>query len=683
MSSVETNDDRRADIRFTLGGRQSGSPGERSQKALAALQIMQEVELSQQWPAEATVRFDHDRPLLIMIGADIHAGGLATDYDELTRFRDFVLDQPDCGVVLLGDEIEGMVGKYLDTIAARTILDVHTQIELIREEFIKPLDEAGKLFGMVAGYWGHPGWVQSATTLDPWRVMMEGVRAPLIRNGGVLRFQFANGDEQSLQIFHNPPGKSQYEATYGLTKVAGRVDEEVRGDGMASAHIHRMGVGNQHFANADKGLYVISSGTLKGSNPDLPSDRFGINLGLSLADPMGQGVVVQPTPEKMSTPTILRKDNKTRHYPIANIDQAAVLHDAIRLWDSAESQQMTDELIGEIYSSRQIKGSPEINFRPRKSEKARDPYDETPENEGEELETGNGNRLAPQYEEVQYDIRSSLPVLIHFIANVRAGSSYEGLGRVRQYFQDFVETNPHALIICLRSMVDREVASSPQRLAVLGNVVELLKSVEGRVLALLLDESLRESSWRRFVGGKQDGSPAVAAASFLSQQTGVPLVHHQSRVQLGIGPGNKYKRKPRYTGVVVDKLNAHGSQSRPTFGQLRVYQNYLHKKPSFVVGGHMQNAGTMVFHDRSNQETHFPALIAPGWWATYVDSMGKGNVNRGAIPGQGMVLMPGRTQEDHMMFPTANADESHYVHQALVLYQGLTMLGIINRVLEK
>ena len=126
-----------------------------------------------------------------------------------------------------------------------------------------------------------------------------------------------------------------------------------------------------------------------------------------------------------------------------------------------------------------------------------------------------------------------------------------------------------------------------------------------------------------------------------------------------------------------------GSFAQPTFGLKQIYNKYMHEKPGYIAGGHMPSAGTMTFFDRSNSETHYPILIHPGWWAKYVDTMGKGNVVTGAQPGQAIIFMPGEKPEDYLAFPTADADETEYMKDALMLKTGLEILGLSEKVLGK
>jgi hypothetical protein len=175
----------------------------------------------------------------------------------------------------------------------------------------------------------------------------------------------------------------------------------------------------------------------------------------------------------------------------------------------------------------------------------------------------------------------------------------------------------------------------------------------------------------------------IAPGSYLSNETDTPLIHHLSLIKLMIGPRGSIKEKPTYTGAFADKLMRHGSYSRPEFGLKRIYDLYTQEKPGFVAGGHMPHAGSMMFYDGSNAETKTPILVAPGWFAKYVDTMGKGNVMPGASPGQAIIFMPGSNKKDYLAFPTVNADETGYMQDAFTLLKGLEIMGLTEKVLGR
>lgn len=663
---------------------------------LDAIENLQKIERNYMGREEVTVGVRSSDSLMLVCGSDLHIGSLATDHKAVLHLRDFVLNNSNAGLILLGDEVEGLVEKYMNTNTARTPIDFHKQIDFVREEILKPLADKGKILGMVSGYWGHNGWAEDATTINTWMMLAEGYGIPILQNGGRLNIKFPNNYIHSETIWHNPPGKSKIDSVYGLRNAAFATSESSRSDGYMSGHIHRMGVGKELYSGAKSAVYYISSGTAKGSSEFIPNDRFGIKLGAPRTDPLGQGVVIEPK----------RKSQKEKSYPFASFEQGKMAYDALDLLDWVEKKGMTAELLEKVKN--EVEGKPRISLIASKSRVSGDEHmEDRPEKEikvGGEYVTNPYSKMemrAP-YDSLTYSIETKLPVTLHLISNARLGSSSEGYDELKRYHQEQIEFNPHSLVVFLRNMIDKDVGGSPFRMEMLDKFKEIIDGAQKQTLAIMMCESLRSSDWRKkvktgeeleIIGYKRDGEPKYkkvikysmpfAPGSYLSAETDTPLIHHLSLIKLMIGPKGSVNDKPTYTGAFADKLMKHGSYSRPEFGLKRMYDLYTQEKPGFVAGGHMPHAGSMMFYDGSNAETNTPILIAPGWFAKYVDTMGKGNVMPGADFGQAIIFMPGSSKNDYLAFPTVNAEETGYMQDAFTLLKGLELMGLTDKVLGR
>ena len=143
---------------------------ESQQKMLEAIALLQEVERNNMGREEITIKVNHNDPVMILCASDLHVGSITTDHKAILNLRDYALGHENVGMVLLGDEVEGLKEAYLNTNTARTPIDFQQQIDLLRSAFLQPLAEKGKILAMVSGYWGHPGWAEDATTINTWRV---------------------------------------------------------------------------------------------------------------------------------------------------------------------------------------------------------------------------------------------------------------------------------------------------------------------------------------------------------------------------------------------------------------------------------------------------------------------------------------------------------------------------------
>ncbi len=649
-------------------------PEDRKRLMLQVIEGMQQLERDSVGREVVTFGLKHNNPIEVMCVSDLHLGALATDNDSILDLATYVMTHDNVYVVLLGDEIEGIKKEYLDT--NRTPLDLQNQIDLLRLIFLEPLSEQKKILAMVSGYWGHPGWAQDSTTINIWNSMTTGMDIPLLQNGGLLKVEFANRHTQSMRIRHNPPSGSKVDPVSGLRQAELSLSQGERVDVTMSGHIHRSAVGKEKYFGASDSLVLISSGTEKGSKENKPRDRYGEKLGAPLCDPMGQGIIMAPR---------TRQREKTI-YPFASNDHGKVAFDAIHLLNAAESQGITQEL-REIISEG-VEAAPKISYYSNSSRVSGGLLESQPAPQekvgGKTIENQySGMKMKAPYDALTYNIQTRLPVALHLIANARLGSSSdeETIKKLTAY-QELISQNPNSLMIYLRNMIDGEAGKSPDRIEILENFIKLIGGSKEQTLAIMMDESMRSGEWKKAKGQEPEHMP-VAPASYVATQTGIPLIHHLSLVKLAVGPSVKIKEKPLYIGAFADKLLNSGSFSQPTFGLKQIYSKFLHEKPGYVAGGHMPSAGTMTFFDRSNPETHNPILVAPGWWAKYVDSMGKGNVMPGAEGGQAIIFMPGNSAADYLAFPTVDASETKYMQDALTLLKGLEILGLTDQVLGK
>lgn len=653
------------------------SQEERSRRIIEAIKQMQAVERDYIGRDEVTIKIPHNRPVMVMTVADLHMGSIATNYYEIDAIKKMILDDPDIAVVLLGDEIEGLKERYLDTNTARTIPDVHQQIDLVKHSFIAPLAEEGRILGMVSGYFGHNGWTQDAATINTWMMMADDFDIPVIRNGGTLNIEYANGHNQVMRIFHNPPGKSQFDPVFGLRRSLQHTSEPDRPNFAVAGHLHRAGVGKEYQPNMPKtdnspqAMVMINTGTTKGSSEAAPPDRFGVKLGLPLADELGQGFVMQT--RRRSSGRKLEAN-----YPFITRDHGLVAFSALQLMDRLEQQGMTDEMIEKIHD--EVEEKPNVKFMERSSKRVSTPYVENPDYDFDE-DTYNrwDGELRPQYEIARFNLDTKLPIAIDWISNLRLGSNSEGYRALESYLRTRFIDNPHAFMAFLRNMVDTDVAGDPNRKEILDRLISMGAEYPDQVLVLLHDGNLRANKWKSPVGEDADQGP-IPAGSYLAEGLDAQLLRHQSTIELAVGPGTKSKQKPNYSVLTLDKLGRHGSVARPTFGHSRIYDLYAGKKPGAVVGGHLSHSGFSTRFDKSNPETNTPYFIQPGWWATTVNTTGKGNASQGAIPGQALILLPGNGQEYYMAFATSNPEETKYLHEALLLWKGLGLMGIREQV---
>jgi len=618
-------------------------------------------------------------PKQIIVLSDWHLGSKVSDLDAMDELLAYVLSNPDALVIFAGDEIEGWSnGKHSQSIDSKADADAQTQLEFMRMMYFEPLANAGRILGMVSEYWAHPGWM-AETTMNTWRAMIGDLDIKLIQNGGTLILKFPNGYEHDIKVWHNPPRGSKFDELDGQRVVMQNTSESSRPKGSVAGHIHRMQVAEEVYAGAKYKVYYISAGTVKGTNPNGPTDLYGTQLGLSMPEPQGEVVTIIPKKGR-------RED---MNIPSANLRQAQTAIDAVTLLDRVEQLGKRKELLELIRDPKKgVETGPVISYPIGSNRLGARYVEDRPVGKvivgGETIRNPYSKiEMKAPYSTLNLDIRTQLPVALELVANARIGSTLEGFKDLQGFMREVAE-NPHRLVLFLRNMIDKDAGRLSDRIDVLDKFVRLIgkegERTNYQTLAIMMCESMRQSAWKGKVGKEPEQLP-VAPASYVATETGIPLIHHLSLLKLSIGPGDG--RKTIYPVVAADKAEGHGSGSKPEWALQRLYDLHIHEKPGLVVGTHMANAGAATFYDGSNAYTKFPMLVAPGWWSKAVDSIGKGNVKPGAEPGQAVIFMPGKAQEDYLAFPTVSREETEYMHDALMLLKGLKILGLTDKVLKK
>jgi hypothetical protein len=243
-------------------------------------------------------------------------------------------------------------------------------------------------------------------------------------------------------------------------------------------------------------------------------------------------------------------------------------------------------------------------------------------------------------------------------SNIRAGSSSEGLREIEEFRAKNVLTNPLVLELWARNLLDKDAGTRENRESVLDHLVRIFKEGNGRSIALLLDASLRRKAWLRRIGDVSDG---LIPATYLAENSGIPLIQNQAIVEMVMG------NDLVYTIGVVDKLMNSGSTTNSAFGLLQMYTKHMSTKPLVLVGGHMPASGWTGWEDRGNAYGEYPLVVPPGSYAKTFDGLGGGNRAKGSKPGQGFIMMPGRKQADAWVVPFGDEGSFRDLFRALLL----------------
>lgn len=643
-----------------------------------ANRLMQEVEQSYVGLKRIEVPVLSTRPFDFILWGDLHLLSLSTDADEIDRMIAKILANPFAAVFLMGDELEGIKREYERT--NRSIATYQQQEDLLVYKLF-PLAESGQLKGFLRDYWGHPGWSDTGKNADPWLRLSREWGVPQLMTGGEFVFRWEDGKTWEMMLWHNPPGGSKVDPVKGLREVSLTTDVANRMRLYASAHLHREGIASELQPGDEIQRYFMAVGTQKGSNPELPSDGFGTRIakGNLPTSRGGQGMVIYRTNSG--------HDGGVRGVPFSDLDQEEVLGQALRIADHAVSNKIDNELIDRVLSK---KKKPELKIVSG-SVVSTSPYfeesDVTRDDEADggaemipeaEYSAAHELPIIPPYERLRLkpkDATSPLVVMVH--SNIRAGSSSNGIDALVEFRRKNVIDNPLVLELWARNFLDKDAGMRPNRNETLEQLVNILLESDGRGIGLLLDASMRKKTWLRKVG---KGTEGVIPATYLAENSGIPLLQNQALVEIIFGPDLVYP-----IGV-VDMLMNSGSLSNSAFGLLQMYAKHMSTKPIVLTGGHMPSAGWTSWEDRGNRYSDYPVVIQPGSYAKTFDGLGGGNRSKGARPGQGFFMMPGKRQTDAWVVPFGDEGAFSDLFRALILYDEIIRKGTnpkLRRDLEK
>lgn len=615
-----------------------------------AMNSMQLFQRAIEPPDELTMRVNNWKgPLNFVDINDIHSGALPVNTKAVKNVKEFVRTREGTVAVGLGDYGEGMTAHG---VVPWTIWDVNTQIEDVKDTYSSIQN---KVMGAVTNYKAHDGHVYDASGFNPAKEMFG--KQVQIRQGGRLHIEWSDKARASLDLFHQKGGNTLV-PTKALTNLATRMGSN-KPNAILAAHNHRAGfeVIYSGKSPSEKPSIGVRGGTEKGSSREYPRDPYGERLGLDLADPSGQGVILNPRFKNG------KETGEVDTYPYMTLDEGKVLHDGLIVLDRVERQRMRDELLGRIKN--EVQG-PEIKINYNRSDA-----------DGDNPEAQAGGKLQPLWQNIAYDVRGlKLPLAIYPLQNVLWSSTFSGEKQFSEFIDKNIRKDPYANALLLRAIVDKGLAGKPdKRDFELDRLVNLLSDVSGQLRVIMLDSHLRDPRWQKDYG---DASLAIAAGSTLSKRLHTPLVGHLSTVEFNFPNGAK---RDSITIAVCDGEGNYASNASPVHGLYQIYLNDLDNKPDAVVGGHMAKSGVGRIIDQNNKNMIDPVIIGSGHFARFSKPGGWANIKGGARPGQMLLIMP-KDEGRRLIFPGASESESRDIKDALTLKLGLRLLGIEEPVLQ-
>lgn len=564
-------------------------------------------------------------PHLILWLNDEHYASDASDYEYMDEFIS-IIRKFDAKVILLGDEVEGT--KDYPTISGHRTGSTDQDIEDFQTHILDQINE--HVLAAVGGYFGHPGWVN----MEVWRIMFDDYGIPIIQNAGGRVVLHHDGHTTRIDNAHYFKGRGNVDTLSPVRAHAKIKKGENRPDATAQGHTHQAAVGVEHYPSAVKPLILVQSGTFKGINPDLPRDPYGPVAGFSTEPAKaGQGLILLKSGNRIPVSNLSKADFLFSAFRFSDEQNSLAIEAAEMALDNDQSQTVkrTKKSVASIQEE-QFPTRQELEKMRQRREKE-DEDDENGENAGmhDEVIYANSN-LAPLHQRISYNRITDMPDLIFPIANLREGSSYSGIKELKKMLNDFLLGNPHVFFLFLSNVIDKDVPKSHKRLDVLDNLVTLIEEIgPNQVLALMLDGVMRSQSWRKQIGY----DAFVPPGTYVSNETGVPLVPGGSVLEISHGPQDRADRKTTHKIGLLDGLQGLGSHSKALQGLASYQINHDHEGLDAFITGHHNHSGAGTYI-KDGAEIDF---VDVGHFSAFDNTGGNNkNVRQTADAGQGLVI---------------------------------------------
>ncbi|MBP7700576.1 hypothetical protein KA111_00780 [Candidatus Woesebacteria bacterium] len=600
-------------------------------------------------------------PHIILFLNDLHVGSDTVDEEKITAIVDFIEAHPNAYVVLLGDEIEGSKPEYR-TIEGHRTGGIDEDIEDFQQLV---LDRIGhRVIGAVGHFFGHTGWSQDSSGDNPWERMYGPYGIRVLMNGSSvnLNYEGENGETIStkIDVAHYFQGKSKVDYLHSQRERWKTKKKEKKPNAVASGHTHQAAVGAENYPDAPTQAILIQSGAFKGNSPHLPADPFASKAGFG------------ETPGQPGQMLILSKGG--HRYRAINLPQGKMIEAAMDFWEN--------ENLAAIEAADFAKSFvPEVYFRRKKSTLSTDSEDLLTKEEQLELaEKKNGDietesepseakiwdekDLQPLYDKASFKVKTDWPSLFLPIANVRMGASYEGKKALDAMIKDVILKNPHILLAFMGNVVDKDVAKKDTRIDTLDDLISIIQTIGiKRVVALLLDSALRTENWRNEI----EGLEYVPPGSYVSQNTGVPLIVGGSSIEIFHGDKDHTLSNLRHSIMALDGIKGHGSYSKALTGLTAYDTRFNDGGHDVLVSGLHPHSGAGTYE----KDGRLVDLLDVGWLSPFDNQSGKKNVQKTSPGGQGLII------SGEMRIPTSTWSESIELFDAILALTAAKKLGIV------
>jgi hypothetical protein len=595
--------------------------------------------------SEVPVEINPDgKPFKLVHVGDTHFGHDHSDPDGL---KDAVNESGNSIMALHGNIVDGVSPKFISTNTINVAFNLDEQTDIVRR-LLKEKDSKGQVIP-ITGHGCHEGWAVKNATHDPVRDIVDH-ETPILYQGGQIIFTKDGDRKGSVELYHNPGSGSTKLSPEGSIRARYRetpAEHPDRPTAIVSGHTHML-VAGQDVAHVPNDSDVVTSygitGTAKGSKEN--PDTFLISKGVPPRN--------QPADAGRGLVTIWEQkgDEKLDCYPVAGYERANILFRAKSLLCDIQQNDATEDLKKQIIKTGKFR-QPKIKLD--KGESRERGKDSASVSEGQ----------SPIYKKLEYDVVSNLPLILHFIGNIRFGSTT----LMREPLEDVMNTidkNPWAFFTLTRRLINTDIPFRSDRKDVLENMSDFFASSKKSLLGIMITDALAVKKWVKNIGPDSKGFYPGDYLYKESPLKKVPLIAPETEISLNTSGTN-------YNLLVRDKLSHFTSLINIAHGLTRVGQIWGSTADAYI-GGHTEVVGWRTWMRPWGQLE----VIIPGGYSEFIEK-GVGNRVDYPLGGQGLILFP----ERKLLYSFADAKKGEEMHQALWFYSALNQMGTLEKTEDK
>lgn len=588
------------------------------------------------------VEIDEDGPFHIVHLSDIHFGHDAVDYDYLDQVIGYILQTPGVYVMFYGDLIEGFNKEYTDTNNQHLLLPVEEQIITLRERYLKPLSEKGKILSMVSRFTqSHEGWLLKEANMDIYPLLTLDMNIPLVGNGGIVEVVAKDNHNVRIRCYHNSPkGGNEMAPVMGLRNseapLPGYVDMVVAGDRHTLGGSHAM----EKAADGTITIYIQIPPFKGNENSLMPDNLMQAKYGNRKFAPGGSS-------------TIHEKINGTKYiHSVRDLEETTNRDRIHRLGDALDADDAARQ---EIEAEMANKPAMSVEFNSEKSRK-RVQEDE---------------RDHQCYVKTTHDFQNADYIAAFIASGIRTGSKSHSKKR-EAHFVSTVAGIKNSVVIAGVENIDRSVVRSSNRETLVGGYISLLGQLNW--LIQLNDATLGNEGWKKPV--TRDGNSYMPGTA-IQEDGGAVLLDNEGEMFFAMRDEHG-RIKQTWSGLLIDGTGSGVAPKDPyRMGVSTELEKFQGEGSShdIIVGSRSSSAGIQSRYNPKISDDQL--FIAPGRLAYESVVGGKGKRSRTAEGGLGVFLTIWGEA-----YPFMTLDEAKELDKDFPAFAYLMVNGTLNNIIR-